>query len=322
MNGLSVFSGFWIVLLATLGARDAVRDERDLGRVLLAFAGLIVAASSRNLIWIYVGFEAFWLALPRVRSPRLGTLVSSVVSLAGVVVVAASSRASDLAELEPTASVCVGVVLLLAGVTMKWLRSRASSFSFLGASVALVSVLVRVSAWAPGIADALSSVAWLAAAAALVVGGLGSALSRSTNILVFWLTVVTVGLAVFGLAGGPPAFPYVLLHLAASVAMLALLSCGAPPVGKWIAILSLASVPPLPGFVTKLNVLSGLTPGALTVSLAGLLLAGLGCVRELDRSRTEERAWVTLATIAAALVLGLFPETILRVTMRAVAGLF
>ena len=341
LSGVSVFVGSLIAVVATAGA-IASRNGRDPRRSLVAFLGLFLAASTRDLLWIYVGFEAFSLTTiiryPKLRGvPRPArAMVGSGASLLGVLLVAVSSRATDLAALEPTTAVNVGVLLFVAGLIIKWLQSRAAPFLFLGASVALVAVFVRVAAWAPGIAHELETVTWLVAAAAIVAGGVGSALSSASvthgRSLVVWLTISMVGLAVIALSGGAPALPPVLMHLAASTVLLALVLIGTPPAGTWLAMLSLASVPPFPGFVTKLALLAGLPPGTMTVALVGLLFSGIGCARELGRSKlfslrdrdndasTREGSWVTLAALATVIVFGLFPEALFGAATRAASG--
>ena len=325
MDGVSLFVGSLLIVVAILGALAAHRDERDLRRFLVAFVGLFLVASMRDLLWIYVGFELFSLSETRF---RVRTLVGSGIAAFGVLLVAVSSRATDLAALEPTTAVNVGVSLFAAGLIIKWLQSRAEPFLFLAASVALVAVFVRLRAWAPGIADELETMMWLVAAAAIVAGGVGSALATSTHSLGVWLTIFMVGLALIALPGGAPALPHLLMHLAASSVVLALVLTGTKPAGTWLAMLSLASVPPFPGFVTKLALLAGLAPGTLTVALVGLLFAGIGCAREVERPKLfnetsmHGRSWVTLATLATVFVFGLFPETLVGVTTRAAARLF
>ena len=159
MDGVSVFVGSLIAVVVILGAIAEPRNERDPRRSLVAFLGLFLAASTRDLLWIYVGFEAFSLAAivrhPKLRGApgRARAMAGSGASLLGVLFVAVSSRATDLVELESTTAVNLGVLLFAAGLIIKWLQSQASPFLFLGASVALVAVFVRVEAWAPGIAD-------------------------------------------------------------------------------------------------------------------------------------------------------------------------
>ena len=331
-----MFVGSLIAVVVILGAIAEARNERDLRWSLVAFLGLLLAASTRDLLWIYVGFEVFSLAAiiryPKLRGAplRARAMVGSGASLLGVLLVAVSSRATDLAKLESATAVNLGVLLFAAGLIIKWLQSHAAPFLFLGASVALVAVFVRVEAWAPGIADELETVTWLVAAAAIVAGGVGSAVATSTRSLGVWLAIFTVGLAVIALSGGAPALPHLLMHLAASSVVLALVLAGTKPAGTWLAMLSLASVPPFPGFVTKLALLAGLQPGTLTVALVGLLFAGIGCAREVERpklfndasSRSAGRSWLTLAALATVLVFGLAPQALVAAATRAAAGLF
>ena len=338
MDGVSVFVGSLLIVVAVVGGIARRRDERDPRRFFVAFLGLFLAASisPRDLLWIYLGFEVFSLS----ETPfRARALVGSGIALFGVLLIAVSTHATDLAAIEPKTAVNVGITLFVAGLIIKWLCARAEPFLFLGASVALVAVFVRVQAWAPGIADELETMTWLVGAAAIVAGGVGAALATSTRLLAIWLTIFTVGLAVVALSGGAPALPHLLMHLAASTVLLALVLCGASSAGTWLAMLSLASVPPFPGFVTKLALVAGLTPATMTVVAVGLLFAGMGCAREVERPRitdpriidpriiddaapTRESSWVTLAALATVFVFGLFPEALMRVATRAASELF
>jgi len=328
MDGVSVFVGGLLIVVAVFGGIAQHREGRDLRRFFVAFVGLLLAASisPRDLLWIYVGFEAFSLS----ETPfRARALVASGITLFAVLLIAVSTRATDLAVLEPDTVVKAGIALFVLGLIIKSWHARAEPFLFLGASIALVAVFVRLQAWAPGIADALDTVTWLAAAASIVAGGLGASMASSTRSLAVWLTIFTLGLAVAGLSGGAPALPHVLMHLAASTVVLALVLSGASSAGTWLAMLSLASVPPFPGFVTKIALVAGLAPATMTIVLVGLLFTGIGCAREIERPRimddaasTPERSWVTWALLATVLAFGLFPEALIGAATRAASGLF
>lgn len=325
MDGVSVFVGSLLIVVTVVGGiarRSDARGERTARRFFVALFGLFLAAtvSPRDVLWIYVGFEVFSLS----ETPfRARALVGSGLTLCGVLLIAVSARTTDLAAIEPDTAVSVGITLFVAGLIVKWLQARAEPFLFLGAAVALVAVFVRVQAWAPGIADELETMTFLAAAAAIVLGGVGAALAPSTRALAVWLTIFMVGLAVVALSGGAPALPHLLMHLAASTVLLALVLSGAPPVGTWLAMLSLASVPPFPGFVTKLAMVAGLAPASMTIVLVGLLFAGVGCAREVGRPETPgSTGWVTLAALATVFLFGLFPEPLMGVAARAASELF
>jgi formate hydrogenlyase subunit 3/multisubunit Na+/H+ antiporter MnhD subunit len=317
-----MFVGSLLIVVAVVGGIAQREDGRNPLRFFVALFGLCLAASifPRDLLWIYVGFEVFSLS----ETPfRARALVGSSITLCGALLIAVSARTTDLAAIEPNTAVNVGITLFVAGLIIKWLQARAEPFLFLGASVALVAVLVRVQAWAPDVADELETMMWLAAAAAILFGGVGAALAPSTRSLAVGLTILTVGLAVVALSGGAPALPHLLMHVAASTVLLALVLFGAPPVGTWLAMLSLASVPPFPGFVTKLALVAGLAPASMTLVLVGLLFAGVGCAREVERpTTTRSRGWVTLAALATVFVFGLFPEALMRVAARAASDLF
>lgn len=325
VNGLSAFLAAWIVVVAVVGWVVARRELSESRRFIIAFVGLVVATWTRDLLWIYLGLEAV-----SVVTLRLGarTMVGSLVSLSGLVLVVASSGTTDLAALEPTLAVGIGIVLFLCGLISCWLQlSTVEPFVFLGAGVVIVAVFMRLTAWSPGLAEALAPLTWWVAIAGVAGGSLGAAFSETTRSLVAWLAIATVALAVAALAGGAPVLPHVLLHVAASAVALALAlaleSSGGSPLASWLTLLSLASFPPLPGFATKLGVLASLSPVTLAIAVAGMFLIGVGCARALDRSQSRPgRLWVSAAAVAMTIAFGLFPGPLLGVATRAAAALF
>jgi hypothetical protein len=321
VNGFSVFLVAWMVLIAIVGWAGSTPDARDPRRSLAAFAGLIVAASTRDLICIYLGLEAVSLA-----TLRLGarSTAGSIASLAGVALVAVSGETTDLAALEPTMGVKIGTVLLLSGILSRWLQSSAvDRFIFLGAGVTVVAVFARLTAWSPALAGALAPLIWVVAMAGVAAGSLGAALSATKSSLVDWLTIAMVALAVTALTGGAPVLPHVLVHVAASSVALALVLSGGSSLASWLTLLSLASFPPLPGFTTKLGLLASLSPVTLALTLASMFLVGVGCARALDRSEPEPgKVWVSAAVVAMTIAFGLFPGPLLALATRAAATLF
>jgi len=321
VNGLSVFVVAWIGLIAVVGWVASTPDARVPRRTLAAFAGLIVAASTRDLLWVYLGFETVSLV-----TLQLGarSMLGSIASLAGVALVAVSGATTDLAGLEPTTGVKIGAVLLVSGILSRWLQTSAvDRFIFLGAGVTLIAVFMRLTAWSPTLAGTLAPLTGVAAMAAVAVGSLGAAFSATKSALVDWLTIATVALAVTALAGGAPVLPHVLLHVAASTVALALVLSGGSALASWLSLLSLASFPPLPGFTTKLGLLASLSPVTLALALAGMFFIGIGCARTLVRVEPEPgKLWVSAAVVAMTIAFGLFPGPLLALATRAAATLF
>lgn len=322
MNGLSLFLWMWIAVVAIAGWVAPSRDELGRGRFLAAFAAMFVVTSTRDMMWIYIGFEALSIATLGL-SKR--SIAGSLLSLLGMVLVVASARTTDLAALEPTTSVQVGVVSFLCGVLFRWLQSRAvDRFVFLGAGVAVVAVFVRLGAWSPDLAEALAPLGWFAAMVGMLAGSLGAALAATTRSLVVWITVACVALAVAAVAGGAPVLPHILMHTAASTAALALVLSGGTALGLWLPLLSLASLPPLPGFTTKLGILASFPPATLALAVIGLFLVGVGCSRALGRSEPPERSpsWVSVAAVVMTVAIGVFADPLFDVATRAAAALF
>lgn len=305
-----------------MGWVSGSRERRTLARVLAASASLVLVVSTRNLLWMYVGFEAFTLTAWPVTASAVAV---SFLSLAGLLVVALSSSGLDLAVLESGDVVAFGVLLFIAGMILKWLHAGVDEgLRFLAAGIAVVAIFVRLSAWAPGTAEVLAPLTSFVAAIGILVGGGMSAVSARRPWLVTGLTIAHVGFAVVALPGGAPVLPHVLMHLAASALAITLLYADPSRLGLWLVALSLASVPPFPGFVTKLPVASSVTTETLVVMLAGGFLVGIGSVRALGRaeSSAEGKGWVTVLAIALTVAFGLLPEGAFRLAALAVTELF
>lgn len=321
MNELSWFFG---AAIGGVVAVDAVspRQRSDWRRALAALVGLVVVVSTRKLVWMVVGFEVVSLAT---LTMSRATLSSSLVAFAGLVLVAVSNGTTDLALVELTTAVAVGIGVAMTGLVWKWLQTHVVDRAvFVGAGIAIVAVFVRLEGWVPDLATRISPLMDVASAAGLVVGGVGAALSRTPKALSRWVTVMVIALAVAGVAGGAPALPHVLMHLTASALALALVSTDDSAIVRWLALLSLASFPPFPGFVTKIGLLSSLGPAMLTVALAGSCLVAIGCARSLGGSEVGEtkRPWAVAAAVVMTVLFGLYPGPLYGIATRAASGLF
>jgi len=313
------------LILVELAGAWWIGNEKEPSRRFFMAAALILAVSSRNLLWIYAGFGAFSLLTGRHRA-------SSTPALAGLVLVAAFGGGTDLAVLAPTSVVKLGVGLFSVGMIVPWIAAcRVTGFGALGSGVALVAFWIRLVSWAPELVSVWEPLGWMLAAAAITIGGLGAALAGRTPGFLSWLSISQVGFAILGVSGGAPALAYVLLHTAAATLAILLLTyvhdgeTSRSTPASWILTLSLASVPPLPGFVTKLPLLSALSPASLVLSLVGTALVGIGCARLLARTTFPEPTTARLATGAAvvfALALGVFPDALFHWAALAAAGLF
>jgi len=324
---MTIFLG--VVMAIALVIAYLCRDEAESAadrRLAVALVGLVVAISGRQLVWTYVGFEVVALTLLPVRAR---TMVGSAVALSGLVVVAFSSGGTDLAFLPSTWQVLVGLCLFEAGIAAKWLEWRREDPGvFAATGVAVVSLFVRVWAWAPSQAEALSLWIGVAASFAMVAAGLSAIASRERSSLASALIVSAVGFGVLATAGGPPALPGLLLHVAAATITASILRPGLPSPVLWVVLLSLASMPPLPGFITKFALIAQLPPWAAAAALVGICLVGIGCARALpttpDASMASRRTrW--LAAIVAVLItvgLGWLPELAHEFAVRAATSLF
>ena len=289
MDGVSVFVGSLLIVVAVVGG-VARRDESNRRWFFVALFGLFLAAAifPRDLLWIYVGFEVFSLSETPFRAPRAHRLERHSLRSPAHRGLGAHHRPCRHRAQDGGERRCH----LVRGGTHHQVAAGARRAVLVPGRGRHSRRRVRPGPGvAPGVADELEAMRWLAAAAAIVLGGVGAALVSSTRSLAVWLTVFTVGLAVVALSGGAPALPHLLMHLAASTVLLALVLSGAPPVGTWLAMLSLASVPSFSGFVTKLALVAGLAPASMTVVLVGLLFAGWGARgRWSDQQRKDRRA--------------------------------
>ena len=325
---LSLFlTGLILVELAVAWVADATSSQ---SRRLAAAAALILTVSTRNVVWIFLGFEAASLAC---LGPRTMSLVASAASLSGLLLLAVAGG-TDLAFLEPSPWAVAGLMLFSCGLVLKWLAASAEPrFETLAMGVALVAYWVRLVSWTPELPSVGLGLGEVLAWGGMMIGGLGAALAGRTRPCLAWIGVAQVGLAILGTMAGTLALPHVLLHLAASTLSILLLaslvsgekSRAVPAV--WILALSLASLPPFAGFVTKFPLLATLPVDATVAALLGTFLVGIGCARLVARVTREkgekEKAWpATLAALAVALSLGPFANLLYRLASRAATGLF
>ena len=323
-------TGLILVELAVAWVVDATSSQ---SRRLATAAALVLAVSTRNVVWIFLGFEAASLACLEPRRRSLAALVASATSLSGLLLLAVTGG-TDLAFLEPSPWAVVGLLLFSCGLVLKWLRASASPrFETLAMGVALVAYWVRLVSWTPELPSVGLGLGEVLAWGGMMIGGLGAALAGRTPLCLAWIGVAQVGLAILGTMAGAPSLPHVLVHLAASTLSILLLaslvsgekSRAVPAI--WILALSLASLPPFAGFVTKFPLLATLPVDATAAALLGTFLVGIGCARLVARVKREEgeekKAWpVTVAALAVALSLGPFANLLYRLASRAATGLF
>ena len=326
-------TGLILVELAVAWVVDATSSQ---SRRLATAAALVLAVSTRNVVWIFLGFEAAALAYLEPRRRSLGALVAlvaSATSLSGLLLLAVTGG-TDLAFLEPSPWAVVGLTLFSCGLVLKWLGASASPrFETLAMGVALVAYWVRLVSWTPELPSVGLGLGEVLAWGGMMIGGLGAALAGRTRLCLAWIGVAQVGLAILGTMAGAPSLPHVLVHLAASTLSILLLaslvsgekSRAVPAI--WILALSLASLPPFAGFVTKFPLLATLPVGATVAALLGTFLVGIGCARLVARVKREEgeekKAWpATVAALAVALSLGPFANLLYRLASRAATGLF
>ncbi len=327
-------TGLILVELAVAWVVDATSSQ---SRRLATAAALVLAVSTRNVVWIFLGFEAASLAYlePRRRSlAALVALMASATSLSGLLLLAVTGG-TDLAFLEPSPWAVVGLMLFSCGLVLKWLAASAEPrFETLAMGVALVAYWVRLVSWSPELPSVGLSLGAVLAWGGMTIGGLGAAFAGRTRHSLAWMTVAQIGLAILGTMVGTPSLPHVLLHLAASTLTILLLaslvsgeekSRSVPAI--WILALSLASLPPFAGFVTKFPLLATLPVDATVAALLGTFLVGIGCARIVARvtmlKGVEGKAWpATVAALGVALLLGPFANMLYRLAARAATGLF
>ncbi len=318
-------TGLILVELAVAWVVDASSSRsRRLGTA----AALVLAISTRNVVWIFVGFEA---ASPAYMGPRTLSLVASATSISGLLLLAVMGG-TDLAFLEPSPWAVMGLLLFSCGLVLKWLAASAEPrFETLAMGVALVAYWVHLVSWSPELPSVGLGLGAVLAWGGMTIGGLGAAFAGRTRPCLAWIGVAQIGLAILGTMMGAASLPHVLLHLAASTLAILLLaslvsgekSRSVPAI--WILALSLASLPPFAGFVTKFPLLATLSVEATVAALLSTFLVGIGCARLIARVTVSEegKAWpAAVAALAVALALGPFANLLYGLASRAATGLF
>ena len=329
------------LILVELGVAWVVDASSSRSRRLTTAAALVLAISTRNVVWIFLGFEAASLAY---LGPRTLSLVASATSMSGLLLLAVMGG-TDLAFLEPSPWAVVGLMLFSCGLVLKWLAASAEPrFETLAMGVALVAYWVRLVSWTPelpsvglGLGAVGLSLGAVLAWGGMTIGGLGAAFAGRTRPSLAWMAVAQIGLAILGTMVGTTSLPHVLLHLAASTLTILLLASLVSGEEKsrsvaaiWILALSLASLPPFAGFVTKFPLLATLPVDATVAALLGTFLVGIGCARLVARvtmvkgvEGEEGKAWPAMvAALAVAFLLGPFANMLYRLAARAATGLF
>lgn len=315
------------LILVELGIAWVVDVPSSRSRRLATAAALVLAISSRNALWIFLGFEAASLAC---LGPRRLSLLASATSMCGLLLLAVKGG-TDLAFLEPSPWAVVGLTLFSCGLVLKWLAaSTEPRFETLAMGVALVAYWVRLVSWSPEFPSVGLSLGAILAWGGMTIGGLGAAFAGRTRPCLAWIGVAQIGLAILGTMAGAPSLPHVLMHLGASTLTILLLAsfasgekCRSVP-AIWVLALSLASLPPFAGFVTKFPLLATLPVDASVAALLGTFLVGIGCARLVARVTSEEgEEWPRMvAALAVVLLLGPFANMFYHLAASAATGLF
>ncbi|TDI36506.1 MAG: hypothetical protein E2P02_25110 [Acidobacteria bacterium] len=315
------------LILVALGIAWVIDVPSSRSRRLATAAALVLAISSRNVVWIFLGFEAASLAY---LGPRRLSFAASATSMSGLLLLAVKGG-TDLAFLEPSPWAVFGLMLFSCGLVLKWLTaSTEPRFESLAMGVALVAYWVRLVSWSPEFPSVGLSLGAILAWGGMTIGGLGAAFAGRTRSCLAWIGVAQVSLAILGTMVGAPSLPHVLMHLAASTLTILLLASFASGeksrslAAIWILALSLASLPPFAGFVTKFPLLATLPVDASVAALLGTFLVGIGCARLVARVTKEEgEEWPrTVAALAVVLLLGPFANLLYSLAARAATGLF
>ena len=316
---MTIAAALWIVGMQGLVWLSS--RERPLLEACLSTAGLLLAVATHDLLWALVGLEVFFRAGARRRALDVA---ASVGSTAGLLTVAIAGGGTDLARVSDGSLEVAGLALILVSVAARWglATTDDDGWCAAGPGVAWLVLAYNVSIWSP---DAFARLApafgWLVSGAAVVAGACAARASRRLAFL-GWVTVSQVALGAAVLGAGAPAAPSLLAHVAVSTLAIALLRAGPHAVGAWLALLTLASVPPLPGFVTKLALLTHLEPVPLVLGALSLAFVGAASLRHVDAPGTEpRRAVVTGFVVATSLALAAYPEPLFWVARRLASGL-
>ena len=93
-------------------------------------------------------------------------------------------------------------------------------------------------------------------------------------------------------------------------------------------LLSASSVPPFPGFVTKLSLFGGLSSMGLVVIAMGTIFISMACVAYFcrvslieDRFQKGSKALLGIVVVGMSIMFGLFPDMFLNLAERAIESL-
>lgn len=348
------------------------------GRYLLGGALAMVAVSTRNLLWASLAIVLFPAVVRVDREGRIGLKwIFAIVPLVGLAAIAFASGGTDLALVAASGSADTnvgraGLALVVAGLVLLWLGHSRDLFRFSEESlvsrvcasfvllVAISGILLRLTAWLPGLAP--TEVIRALALSALGVGALGMLSSTRITTYVTALALARAGIVLVALLGGVHGRMPLLLELMTTAASLFLLAwsieaaaspetkavslddidAGTPSaarLGLLVGALSACSLPPFPGFAIRFPLARALASEGETSSLIAasflLFLVGLGSMRVVSRAFTGQTPeaisrrlspWEVLVGLGLAAgamwFLGVYPAGMIELATRAVAEMF
>jgi NADH:ubiquinone oxidoreductase subunit 2 (subunit N) len=348
-------------------------DSAGISKLLIATVFLLLVASTRDLLWIGVALTLLTLSLLENKDVSAADGLAGFAFWAGTILLVSFGKGSDLAAIGASASglpAKLGVGVTLVGVVLIFVVLNARSWALdeplvlrgylsMGVWIACTTVGTRIFAWLDVSFGTWYLIGGLLGGLALVVGGVGVLLSTRVARLCHWFVLAQAGFAFVAIGFGVEALAPLLLHLTSGGLALAstLLALEASSDGRDVELrelsgssmgrlsglvvalawLSLASLPPFPGFISKFPIFVAAAGadrmGLLVVLLLSTLLVAVGCTRLISRAlRAEPPAGSTRPGFAAlalavlalgfTLVLGVLPETAIEVASRAAAGLF
>jgi hypothetical protein len=368
---LSLFLGG--VVLVAIGFAVLLRRESATatGRLLATGALSIVAVSTRELLF---ALPAIVLGLVAARDERLDSRRLIAPAIVGASLLAAlallyrACGATDLAGIAAAeSSGQVGLDLLVMSLYAAWFFENRRSVRLSKASlvtrtassflqlVAVVSVLLRLTAWLPEAAP--GGFVGTIAVASLAIGALGMLGATRVTTFATALFVARAGVVLVALLGGVHGRAGLLVELAVTGVALLLVAFAVDglfavdeisqrlPLPSRLALLTgalaAAAFPPLPGFVATFPLVSALLSANRIVPVAVLcgclFLIGLGSMRLAARAfgpgelvesppSKQKREAGALVAVAAALAaigwLGIAPGGFWEIAARAALGVF
>ena len=325
------------------GCFDRTHLAECFKNVFLMGVALVLIIASNDLILLYIGFLIFSLMTggrltlnnkfshyekvpERTGILKVRTVIALFLSLSGVLVIAFAGQGTNFSSLGTTLAAQIGIVLFFIGIVAN--ESHKDPILFLCRYVSIFSVLVRVFKSSPHLADKLDPVFWFFPVTLIALGSIRAMVHHDRTGFLNGLTLFNFGIAIMALPSGSLLLPNIFVHIVVSSLTIACLRVGRILWIQCLMLLSASSVPPFPGFVTKLSLFGGLSSTDLAVAAMGTIFISMACVAYFwrvslieDRFQKGSKALLGIVVVGMSIMFGLFPDMFLNLAERAIESL-